>query len=85
MSGNEPNKHTRGGGMGRWGDGGPNGEIWKKQTNKKKVTNFIGILGFPDFEMFLPRPALWDSVSFFFVFEKNKGFRYRARGDNMTF
>lgn len=78
MSGNEPNKHKRGEG---WGDGGPIGEIWKKQT-QKKVTNFIGILGFPDFEAFLPRR---DSVSFFFVLEKIKGFKYRARGDNMTF
>lgn len=69
--------------MGRWG---PNGEIWKKQTKKEReVTNFIGILGFPDSEVFLPRPALCDSVSFFFVIEKNKGFEYRARGDNMTF
>lgn len=66
MSGNEPNKHKRGEG---WGDGGPNGEIWKKQ---KKVTNFIEILGFPDSEMFLPRPALCDSISFFFVLEKKR-------------
>lgn len=67
MSGNEPNKHKRGE-MGRWG---PNGEIWKKQTKKEReVTNFIGILGFPDSEVFLPRSALCGSVSFFFVFEK---------------
>lgn len=70
MSGNEPNKHKRGEG---WGDGGPNGEIWKKQTKKKQeVSNFIGVPGFPDSEVFLPRPALCDSVSFFFVLEKNK-------------
>lgn len=63
MSGNEPNKHKRGEG---WGDGGPNGEeIWKKQTKNREVTNFIGILGFPDSEVFLPRSALCDSVSFF--------------------
>lgn len=67
--------------MGRWG----NGEIWKKQTKKREVTNFIGILGFLNSEMFLPRSALCDSISFFFVLEKNKGFKYRAGGDNMTF
>lgn len=56
-----------------------------EETNKKReVTNFIGILGFPDSEVFLPRSALCDSVSFFFVLEKIKGFKYRARGDNMT-
>lgn len=67
----------RDGEMGRWGN--------MEETNRKKVTNFIGILGFPDSEMFLPRPALCDSVSFFFVLEKIKGFKYRARGDNRTF
>lgn len=72
MSGNEPNKHKRGEG---WGDGGPNGEIWKKQTKKREVTNFIGILGFPDSEMFLPRPAL---CFFLFCLRKKKGFKYRA-------
>lgn len=82
MSGNEPNKRISGGKG--WGDGGPNGEIWKKQTKKREVTNFIGILGFPDSEVFLPRPALCDSVSFFLVIEK-KGLEYRARGNNMTF
>lgn len=50
-----------------WGDGGPNGEIWKKQTKKREVTNFIEILGFPDSEMFLPRPALCDSLFFSFL------------------
>lgn len=64
MSGNEPNKHKRGG----WGDG----EIWKKQTKNREVTNFIGILGFPDSEVFLSRPALCDFVSFFFVLERKK-------------
>lgn len=57
----------------------------KYERNKqKKVTNFIEILGFPDSAVFLSRPALCDSVSFFFVLEK-KGFKYRARGKNMTF
>lgn len=66
--------------MGRWGPKWGNME----ETNRKKVTNFIGILGFPDSEVFLPRSALCGSVSFFFVFEK-KGFEYRARGNDMTF
>lgn len=71
MSGNEPNKHKRGEG---WGDGGPNGEIWKKQTKKKGVTNFIEILGFPDSEVFLSRPALCDSRLFlsFLSLEKKR-------------
>lgn len=77
MSGNEPNKHISGGRdgeMGRWGPKWGNME----ETNKnREVTNFIEILGFPDSEVFLPRPALCDSVSFFFVLEK-KSFRYRA-------
>lgn len=41
--------------MGRWGPKWGNMEETNKQ---KKVTNFIGILGFPDSEVFLPRPAL---------------------------
>lgn len=42
-----------------------------EETNKKReVTNFIGILGFPDSEVFLPRPALCDSVSFFLSSKK---------------
>lgn len=59
----------RDGEMGRWGPKWGN----MKETNKKReATNFIGILGFPDSEVFLPRPALCDSVSFFFVLEKIK-------------
>lgn len=59
------------------------GKYGRNKQKKREVTNFIEILGFPDSEVFLPRSALCGSVSFFFVFEK-KGFRYRARGDNMT-
>lgn len=70
---------------GRWGDGAQMGKYGRNKQKKREVTNFIEILGFPDSEMFLPRSALCDSVSFFFVLEKNKGFEYRARGDNMTF
>lgn len=71
MSGNEPNKHKRGEGwgdgeMGRWGN--------MEETNKKKeVTNFIEILGFPDSGVFLPRPALCDSVFFFLSLKRKKG------------
>lgn len=71
MSGNEPNKHKRGE-MGRWGPKWGNMEEPGNKPNRKKVTNFIGILGFPDSEVFLPRSALCDSVSFFFVFGKKK-------------
>lgn len=41
-----------------------------RNKQKKEVTNFIEILGFPDSEMFLPRPALCDSVSFFLSSKK---------------
>lgn len=55
------------------GDGEMGAQVGKYGRNKQKkreVTNFIEILGFPDSEMFLSRPALCGSVSFFFVFEK---------------
>lgn len=81
MSGNEPNKLKRGEG---WGDGEMGAQMGKYGRNKQKkreVTNFIEILGFPDSEMFLPRPALCDSVSFF----EKKSFIYRARGNKRTF
>lgn len=55
------------------GDGEMGAQMGEYGRNKKKqVTNFIGILGFPDSEMFLPRSALCDSVSFFYVLEKRK-------------
>lgn len=54
--------------MGRWGPKWGNME----ETKNREVTNFIEILGFPDSEMFLSRPALCDSVFFFFVLEKKK-------------
>lgn len=59
-----------------WGDGemGPKWGNMEETNKKREVTNFIEILGFPDSEMFLPRPALCDFVSFFFVLEKIKGF-----------
>lgn len=58
-----------------WGDGEMGAQMGKYGRNKPKkreVTNFIGILGFPDSEVFLPRPALCDSVSLFFVLEKKR-------------
>lgn len=48
------------------------GKYGRNKQKKREVTNFIEILGFPDSEMFLPRPALCDSVSFFFVLEKKR-------------
>lgn len=68
MSGNEPNKHISGGRDGEMG--AQMGKYGRNKQKKREVTNFIGILGFPDSEVFLPRPALFVSVSFFFVFEK---------------
>lgn len=46
------------------------GKYGRNKQKEREATNFIGILGFPDSEVFLPRPALCDFVSFFFVFEK---------------
>lgn len=73
MSGNEPNKHKRGEG---WGDGEMGAQMGKYERNKQKKRSdklhWNSKVGFPDSEMFLPRPALCDSVSFFFVLEKIK-------------
>lgn len=68
MSGNEPNKHISG------GDGEMGAQMGKygRTKKKKEVTNFIGILGFPDSEVFLPRSALCDSVSFRFCPRKKR-------------
>lgn len=72
MSGNEPNKHISGGRDGKDGEMGPKWGNMEETNKKREVTNFIEILGFPDSEVFLSRPALCDSVSFFFVLEKKK-------------
>lgn len=71
-----------------WGDGEMGAQMGKYGRNKpkkKEVTDFIEILGFPDSEMFLPRPALFVSVSFFFVLGKKKALNIGQECDNMTF
>lgn len=66
--------------MGRWVPKWGNME----ETNKKReVTNFIEILGFPDSEVFLPRPALC-KLSLFLSFLSLKKKKALNTGQEVT-